>query len=110
MLRLLTCDEYHATFVEPMRRLGDDESYKPISLGDYVRAALNSLDLKVSFDDLQIHHVYLNGNQSFYHVLLNYGRKNEYMVVVVDCELQVVHGHYLLDLKSEYGDGSPGEP
>jgi len=32
----LTKDDYLATFVEPMRRLETDESYKPVRIGEYV--------------------------------------------------------------------------
>jgi hypothetical protein len=54
-------------------------------------------------DQLQIQHVYLNGNRSFCHVLIYYSQHNRFLVIVVDCNQEVVRGHYLLDLDEEYG-------
>jgi hypothetical protein len=112
MARALTRDEYLATFVEPMRRLEASESYKPVRIGEYVAECIRGFDPPVTMGQLQIHHVYLNGDRSFYHVLIHYGRRNEFLVIVVDCGRETVHGHYLLDLNSEYGltAGDPGEP
>ena len=96
-------EDYLATFVEPMRRLAADETYKPIRIGDYVSDCLRKFDAPVTQDQLEIQHVYLNGDKSFYHVLIHYGLHNRFLVIVVDCSREVVHGHYLLDLKGEYG-------
>jgi hypothetical protein len=52
---------------------------------------------------LQIQHVYLNGDRSYSHVLIHYGRRDRFLVIVVDCNREAVHGHYLLDLDGEYG-------
>lgn len=103
MTRLLNRVEYHATFVEPMRRLGADESHKPVPIGDYVTGVIAGFDPPATRGELEIRHVYLNGDRSFYHVLICYGRQNEFLVVVVDCGRESVHGHHLLDLNSEYG-------
>jgi hypothetical protein len=101
--RPLTKDEYLATFVEPMRRLEADEVYKPVRIGEYVAEVIAGFDPPVTQADLQIQHVYLNGDQTFYHVLIDYGQSNEFLVVVVDCGREVVHGHHLLNLNREYG-------
>ncbi len=106
MARALTKDEYLATFVEPMRRLEADESYKPVRIGEYVAEVIAGFDPPVRRDQSQIHHVYLNGDQTFYHVLIHYGWHNQFVVIVVDCGREAVHGHYLLDLDREYGLGS----
>ena len=82
-----------------MRRLAADETYKPIRIGDYVSDCLRKFDAPVAQDQLEIQHVYLNGDKSFYHVLIHYGLHNRFLVIVVDCSREVVHGHYLLDLK-----------
>jgi hypothetical protein len=105
--RALTKDEYLATFVEPMRRLEADESYEPVRIGEYVAEVISRLDPPVTRHQLQVHHVYLNGDRTFYHVLIHYGRHNEFLVIVVDCGRKALHGHYLLDLNREYGPG-PG--
>ena len=110
-MRALTKAEYLATFVEPMRRLEADELDKPVRLGEYVAECIGGFVPPVTRDQLQIHHVYLNGDRSFYHVLIHYGRHNEFLVIVVDCGREAVHGHYLLDLNGEYelGAGGPTE-
>jgi L-lactate utilization protein LutB len=100
---LLTKDEYLATFVEPMRRLEADESYKPVRIGEYVAEFIAAFDPPVTKGQLQIHHVYLNGDRTFYHVLIDFGRHNEFLIIVVDCIRKAVWGHYLLDLNREYG-------
>ncbi len=99
----LNKDEYLATFVEPMRRLEADESYKPVRIGEYVAEVIAAFDPPVTRGQLQIQHVYLNGDRTFYHVLIHYGRHNEFLVIVVDCGREVVQGHHLLDLNREYG-------
>jgi hypothetical protein len=98
MANALSGDEYLATFAEPMRRLDADETYKPVPLGEYVAGCVRGFRPRVTREQLEIRHVYLNGNQSFYHVLIHYGPPGRFLVVVVDCNREVVHGHYLLDL------------
>jgi hypothetical protein len=100
---LLSRDEYLATFVEPMRRLEADETYKPVPLGEYVADCIRGFHPPVTREELEIHHVYLNGDRSFSHVLIHYGQNQRYLVVVVDCNREAVHGHFLLDLNGEYG-------
>ena len=103
MTAALTRNEYLATFVKPMRRLEADETYKPVRIGEYVDECISAFDPPVTRDQLQIQHVYLNGDRSFCHVLIHYGRHNEFLVIVVDCNQEAVHGHYLLNLIHEYG-------
>jgi hypothetical protein len=91
------------TFVEPMRRLEAGESFRPVPIGEYVGECSGAVSPPVTRDQLEIQHGYLNGDRSFYHVLIHYGRYNEFLVIVVDCDQETVHGHYLLDLNHEYG-------
>lgn len=105
MTRELTKDEYLATFAEPMRRLEAGESFKPVRLTEYVSEVVAGFDPPVTLAGLQIQHVYLNGDQTFYHVVIHFGRPNVSLVVVVDCHREAVHGHHLLDLHREYGLG-----
>ena len=105
MARLLTNDEYLTTFVEPMRRLEAGEFYKTVQIGEYVSECIRAFDPRLTRKQLQIQHVYLNGIQTFYHVLIHYGIRNEFLVVVVDCGREAIYGHYRLDLDSEYGLG-----
>jgi hypothetical protein len=100
---LLTKDEYLATFVESMRRLEADELYKPVRIGEYVAECIRRFEPPVGRKQLQMQHVYLNGDRSFYHVLIHYGQHNRFLVIVVDCNRAAIRGHYLLDLNEEYG-------
>jgi hypothetical protein len=109
MAKPLTREEYLATFVEPMRRLEADEVHEPVPIGDYVAECIRELDPPVARDQLQIHHVYLNGDRSFCHVLIHYGRPEGFLVIVVDCDREAVRGHYLLDLRNEHGLDGGGE-
>lgn len=110
MLTRLSKDEYLATFVEPMRRLEAHESYKPVSLGEYVTECIRDFNPPLTKKQLQIQHIYLNGDRSFYHVLIHYGQRNRFLVIVVDCNREAVQGHYLLDLNEEYGLDESGRP
>ena len=103
VVKLLTKDEYLATFAEPMRQLQEDEIDKPVDIGEYVSEVIGAFDQRVTHDQLQINDVIMNGNRTFYHVLIEFGRRNEFLVVVVDCNKVDVYGHYLLNLNREYG-------
>jgi hypothetical protein len=102
-IRRLTKEEFLATFEQPMRRLGADESYRPIPLKDYVSECIVSLGLRTTVADIEIHHVYLSGDKKHSHVLFYFGESNRYLVVVVDHETDSIEGHHLLDLNREYG-------
>ena len=110
MATLLTKEEYLATFVEPMRRLEAAELYKPVRIGEYVAECIRRLEPAVGIEQLQIRDVYMNGDQSFYHVLIHYGQHNRFLVIVVDCNRKAVRGHYLLDLNEEYSLDERGFP
>jgi hypothetical protein len=107
---LLTKAEYLAIFVEPMRRLEADESFKPVRIGEYVTECMCNFEPSVARDQLQIEQVYLNGDRSFYHILIDYGQHNRFLVIVVDCNRESIRGHYLLDLNEEYGLDECGWP
>src|SRR5262245_35058538 len=99
----LSKQDFLATFCEPMRRLGEDESYRPVPLKDYVTACIQALALSTTLADIEIHHVYLSGDKRHTHVLFFFGERNRYLVVVIGHEPDSVKGHYLLDLNKEYG-------
>ena len=102
-LRELSKKEYRSTFSDPMRRLGEKESYRPVPLKDYVKACIDALDLPTNTQEIEIHHVYLSGDEKHTHVLFYFGEPNRYLVVVVSHEADTVMGHYVLDLNEEYG-------
>ena len=99
----LSKNEYLATFVEPMRRLAENEPYKPVKIGKYVGDCIRVLDPPITREQLVIQSVEMNAAESFYHVLLDYGKRNCLLVIVVDCARESIHGHYWLDLNAEYG-------
>jgi hypothetical protein len=100
---LLTKPEFLNTFCEPMRRLGQDESYRPVPLKAYVEECISTLRLATSPDDIEIHHVYLAGDKRHTHVLFHFGERNRFLVIVVRHDPDSIMGHYLLDLNQEYG-------
>ncbi len=51
-----------------------------------------------------VHYVYRDAKERFDQVLIGTGRFNALLVVVVDRDLGVVHGHRLLDLNEEFGE------
>ncbi len=102
-IRELTEQEYLSTFSAPMRRLGSDESYRPVALRDYVCECIDELELGVTLESIEIHHVYLSGDQKHSHVLFYFGQPNTYLVLVVCHDTDSIKGHRLLNLNKEYG-------
>lgn len=92
-----------------MRRLEVGEVHKPVRIGEYVSECSCKLDPFVTRDQLQIQHVYLNANESYYHVVIKYGERNQYLVIIVGCNREAVYGHYLLDIEREYGGGEASQ-
>lgn len=86
-----------------MRRLGADESFRPVPLADYVSECIANHALPTSLDDIQIDHVYVASDQRHSHVLFQYGIPNLFLVIVVAHEADVVLGHHFLDLDEMYG-------
>jgi len=103
MIHELTEAEFRATFVEPMHRMGEEESYRPIPLKGYLSECVVELALPTTTQDIEIHHVYLNGDKTFTHVLFFFGKPNVYLVLVVDHKTDSVCGYRVLDLNEEYG-------
>jgi hypothetical protein len=106
-IRELSKQDFLATFCGPMHRLGADESYRPVPLGDYVSACIQALSLPTTLADIEIHDVYLSGDKRHTHVLFFFGERNRCLVVVASHEPDSIKGHYLLDLDKEYGLTSP---
>jgi hypothetical protein len=86
-----------------MRRLGADESFRPVPLGDYVSECISHHALPTSREDIQIEHVYVAADQRHTHVMLHYGIPNLYLVIVVTHDTDSVLGHHFLNLNEKYG-------
>lgn len=105
MIKELSQTEFRATLADPMRRLGAEESFRPVSLGAYVDECIHQLSLPTTKKDIEIHHVYVSGDQKHTHVLLYFGKTNVYLVIVVEHPVDAIKGYHLLNLNKEYGIG-----
>ena len=102
-LRELTDEEFHGTFAEPMRELGDDEEPPAIDIRNYVGRVIRLKRLPTSNDDIQLHNIYVNGTHTYTHVMFWYGVPNVYLVIVIENDGPRIHGHHILDLNEKYG-------
>jgi hypothetical protein len=103
VIRELSESEFHGTFAPPMRRLGANETFRPVPLGEYVTECIVRHSLPTSREDIDIEHVYVAGDERHTHVMLNWGVANLYLVVVVSHDADSVLGHHILDLNDDYG-------
>ena len=104
MKKALSKKKYLATMTDPMRFIeADDESVPPVSLGEYFKESILAADLVPDAESVDIHSVYATPSNDFCHVLLNWGVKNVFIVIVTQPLEQKIYGHYKLDLNSEYG-------
>ena len=100
--RLLTEDEFRATFKEPMQNITGQDS-NVLDIWPYVDAvATSDLEGDVLYDRF-VEFVYRTPDARFDHVLVMTKTKNVYLAVVVDLEHDAVYGHRLLDLNRLYG-------
>ncbi len=100
MHRLLSADQFQATFLPPMREV--TASAEPVvDLWAYVDTLpLEPLAIEAINDVVNVYHA---SDGRYEHVVLGTSRFNTMMVVVVDRFARVVVGHRLLDLNAEYG-------
>lgn len=75
-----------------------------VDIWPYVTRVAAEVGLPVSvLEEQRVELVYRSGDGSHDHVLLSSGRKNMFVVIVVDRPRAAVVGHHLLDLNREYG-------
>jgi hypothetical protein len=105
--RLLTEAEFKATFSSEMVDIKGREdvvhSDGVIDLAPYLSAAAASIAPLQLLSDVPPTAVYHSPDRGFDHVLYPCNRSNTYMVVVVVPSAGAVHGHYVIDLESEFG-------
>ena len=87
-----------------------EDSVQPdgvIDIEQYV-AAIPRADLRgvALIPDSPPANVYRTQDGTFDHVLYRSDRRNVFLVIVVRLRPDRVHGHYLLDLNTEYGSGA----
>ncbi|MBO0731500.1 MAG: hypothetical protein J2P57_19740 [Acidimicrobiaceae bacterium] len=98
----LTESEFKATMGVPMA-LVEPEDLRPVPLGTYA-SSVPKADLQGhDFTAHRVERVYREPRRRFVHVLLAAASPNVYLVIVVDEPAQLIHGHYLLDLRHRYG-------
>lgn len=104
-LRILESDEFHETMVPPMKRLTvDDEPPVKLDLRPSVDAAFAHYGIPKRIEEVEIPHVYVSGDGAFTHVLLNYGVRNVFVVIVIDNEARTILGAFQLDLEAARAD------
>jgi len=91
--------EFKATIVAPMQRLDDIDD--PIDIWPYVDPIATRFHVH---PDGLVDVVYRTADGRFDHVCVKTTMKDVYLVVIVDIERRIVHGHHLLDLPGLYGD------
>jgi hypothetical protein len=85
-IRELNRDEFLATMKAPMTLQPVDAPVSGVKIGNYVKACLALIDPGLTNDDANIHEVYDSADGVHFHVLIDYGVKNVYLVLVVDRE------------------------
>lgn len=95
-IRELSEVEFKMTFGKKMTDVTHQE-IDPIDIWPYVEK------VRKGNSNVDVESVYRNETETFDHVLLPSYSTNEYLVIVVDLMKREVFGHYLLDLKKEYG-------
>jgi hypothetical protein len=100
---LLSEDDFKATFEGKMFNVTSQPG-DCIDIWAYVRRVQSSVELSQhSIDEELVESVYRSQNNKYDHVLVSQGRKNVFLVIVVDKEHRTIYGHRLLDLNAEYG-------
>jgi hypothetical protein len=104
--RLLTENEFRATFASPMREVSSAGD-RTVDVWPYV-AAIPRRDLR-GFDVVagSIEHVYRAAGDTYDHVLVRSKTANVFLAIVVDLKHSKVLGHHLLDLNDKYGQPTP---
>jgi hypothetical protein len=98
---LLTGEQFRATFGESRQRVGDENA--PFDFWAYFDA-IPAADFEGhDCSEGAVENVWRMSPGPYVHVLVNTEDRNAFMVLVLDYEAGVVHGHRLLDLSREYG-------
>jgi hypothetical protein len=99
---LLSEDDYLAT-MGGKRQVLRPEDAAAIGVGSYVRG-IDRRDMRgYDFSALAIANVYSMDDGAWQHVLVSASVPNVFLVVVLDGQLNAVHGHHVLDLNEKYG-------
>jgi len=100
--RLLTEEEFRATFATPMHEVAKDDA-PPFDFWQYFDHIPETDFQGHNCPDGQVEHAWTDHSGRFQHVLVNSDDKNISMVLVLDLRTSSIHGHRILDLNHEYG-------
>jgi hypothetical protein len=96
-------DDFKTTFEGKMSNVTSHPDVC-IDIWPYVRHVQSSVGLSQhSIDEALVEDVYRSQSNKYDHVLIPAGRKNVFLVIVVDREHRIIYGHRLLDLNAAYG-------
>ena len=98
----LSNSEFQTTLVPPLRRLGDEQSYRPVRLRAHLEAALEALALPASLETVELEVIFLTGDKQYSHFLFIYGNPGRWLVLVVQHDVEHnrddVLGFHLVDV------------
>lgn len=102
-VKLLTEEEYLATMSEEMIDV-TEEAEAVVDIWPYVMVLVSEGVVQQEvLDEADIEMVYRDEEDYFDHILLPTNDENIFVVIVVDLEEAEIYGHYILNLKEEYG-------
>jgi len=101
MVKRLEEEEFLKYFESPMKQMGLDDETSGINLKNYTIEILKVEGISIDLDDLEIPYVYIHPNKCFEHILLSYGVKDLFIVIVTNTK--EIIGYHILDLKEKYG-------
>ena len=102
-VKLLTEEEYLATMSESMED-ATEFAEGVVDIWPYVAILVDQgVVLQYVYDNALVEMVYRNTDDDFDHILLPTDDENIFTVIVVDLEEVEIYGHYILNLKEEYG-------
>ena len=99
--------EFRATIVEPMRRLGEEETCRQVPLRDYLSSCITKNSLPVTLNTIELTDIYLTADKKHSHIHFNCGDPQTVLVIVVhhdpdDNSDGVLGHHFVNDVGSYY--------
>ena len=105
-LHELSDEEFQATFVMPMQDV-PDRRVPDHDLDEYCEAWLDVLAGRYGVTGMDLEYVWVNGNDTYEHVVFETNHRRVYLVIVFDVHSAKIFGHHLLDINEKYGLPSP---
>lgn len=104
-IRELSDAEFRATIVQPMPRLGDEQSYGHVHMRDYLDTCIHKFSLPVTLDTLELTDVYVAGDLKHSHIHFHYGDEPTTLVLVAQHDPEngdSVMGHRFVSAGENY--------